>query len=525
MPRNYHLAWFLLITLVFTLFGNTPGTLEQFVATFNNALPTDAQLSSIDFSKLGITITDKSYFRKEYSLYVSQYRKILPNFKDNEAVRSFVAIRVKDYRSTPFSTIADADNPTYMAFALITGSGIDLDNIGNREHIHLLATSYGVTDLQIENGIWQTLIRDWDSILADVVSLMSKNLSSLKKEDKTQYINNVILPYFTLLSRGRTVPYALEKNICASFGTFFPNPDNASDVFVEYGNQFKKYLNDSTIDNNYFLQLNRVLKNYGFQLSMDINSCSMYSLINYKIPIDTLKIGDILIQKRTGLSLLGTAMGQATYEESDIVVTSERIDEQVNDITMAISAASFHQQYSNEANALWKSLGLPLTANRAQAICKILYRIEFGKSDRLVIKNKLLRDIATHELKHKYDELMLCGVHRIIMDAEISAHITEIIDGGIPLYALKSYIQRLEYFYVNVDEPLVKKKLKPLIVEAWHLAIDASNGKVSEHDIILAYRNRYSDYVMLTNYHFPYLMPFENGIIKTHLKNIPVYRF
>ncbi len=503
-------------------FGNTLDDLELFVLKSKSALPTFQQLKKTDFSKIGIKINDRRNFEKKYESFLAEYDKVFSDYKEYDAVKVFTAIRMRDFQEYIVSSSADSNNPTYMAFALLTGAGIDYEKIGERQHIHALARSYGVSDFQIENGIWETLTRDWDDILGDAEKIISLALAS-KSIDKSVFMSNAMLPYLTLLSRGRTIPADLENKIWESFGNVFPNPNNSTSIFTDYINRFKEYVSGTPLENKYMISVNQILKPYHFRLSMDMNHCAIYSLLETIIPIDTLGISDILMQKRVGVSLIGFEMGQATYADSNVTLTSEYIVDETNDIKVVLSTDSLPKSFKPAANVLWKNIGLGLNVNRANNIYRTLLRKEFSNTDANVIK-MIIRDVSTHELKHKYDETVLSKKQRISMDAEISAHLAEVICGGIPIYGLFCYINRLQYFYSSVDQIQIKTKLKPLITEAWSLAINLESGKSSEKDIVSILKLRYANYTTLTGYKLPALGAFENSLIKKHLKDIPDFK-
>lgn len=513
----------LLITMAFSSFADTFESLEAFVSSNKASLPTLQQTNKIDLLKFGINDKNRKDFEKKYELFLTEYDKVFTNYREYDAVKVFTAIKLRDYRELSKSIAADANNPTYMAFALLTGAGIDYEKIGDRGHIHTLALSYGVSDVQIENGIWQTLTKNWDEILDNAVSIISGNLSTLKPNDKSVFMSNVLLPYLTLLSRNRSIPMKLENDIWSSFGLFFPDAVNSSSAFSEYINRFKEYSNGTPLENKYLIKLNGILKKYNFRLSMDINHCAIYSLLPFKIAIDTMGINEILMQKRTGVSLIGFEIGLATYADSDITLTSEYIADEANDIAIILTSDSLPKSFKPAASDLWKNIGLPLTVDSANTIYRALLRKEFDKMDKNLIVNKIIRDVAVHELKHKYDEMLLKDAQRIHFEAEISAHLAEVIYSGIPVYALFSYLNRLQYFYSSVEEVQVQAKLKPLILEAWKLAINVYKGKSTEKEIIAALKLRTMNYLTITGYNFPSLGLFENAIIKKHLKEIPEF--
>lgn len=511
------------IVLVTTAFGNSLEDLELFVLKSRSSLPTTQQLKSFDFSKIGIEIKDRRDFGKKYESYLTEYDKVFSNYKEYDAVRVFTAIKLRDYQESRSSNFADANNPSYMAFALLTGAGIDYEKIGDRQHIHTLARSYGVSDIQIENGIWQTLTRDWDDILGDADKIIFQTLAS-KFIDKTAFMSNVMLPYLTLLSRGRSVPMDLENKIWDSFGKVFPKPINSASILTDYINRFKEYVSGTPLENSYMIEVNRILKPYHFRLSMDINHCAIYSLLDTRITVDTLGISDILMQKRVGVSLIGWEMGQATYADSNITLTSEYIADEMNDIKIVLSTDSLPKSFKPAANELWKNIGITLTVDRANNIYRNLLRKEFKADINSDIMKMIIRDVSTHEMKHKYDETVLSNEQRIAMDAEISAHLAEAICGGIPIYGLFCYINRMQSFFASVDQVQIRMKLKPLIVEAWNLAINLENGKSTEKDVVNTLKLRYANYMTLTGYKLPALGSFENALIKKHLQDIPDFK-
>jgi hypothetical protein len=367
------------------------------------------------------------------------------------------------------------------------------------------------------------LTKNWDDILGDADKIISQVIAS-KSTDKMAFMSNAMLPYLTLLSRGRSIPADLENKIWESFGKLFPNPENSSSILTEYINRFKEYVNGTPLENSYMLKVNQILKPYNFRLSMDINHCAIYSLLDTRISVDTLGVSDILMQKRVGISLIGFEMGQATYADSAIALTSEYITDEMKDIKIVLSTDSLPKSFKPAANELWKNIGLGLTIDRANSIYRALLRKEFKTASNSDIITMIIRNVSTHELKHKYDETVLSNKQRISMDAEISAHLAEAACGGIPIYGLFCYINRMQYFYTSVDQVKIRTKLKPLIIEAWNCAINLESGKSTEKDIVNALKLRYANYITLTGYKLPALGSFENALIRKHLQDIPDFK-
>jgi hypothetical protein len=71
------------------------------------------------------------------------------------------------------------------------------------------------------------------------------------------------------------------------------------------------------------------------------------------------------MQKRVGVSLIGFEIGQATYADSNIALTSEYITDEMKDIMIVLSTDSLPKSFKHAAHELWKNIGLVLTIDRA----------------------------------------------------------------------------------------------------------------------------------------------------------------
>jgi hypothetical protein len=153
-----------------------PLTLQTFLGRHSKHMPSLQQLEKYPSDSFGQEHASKDEFIKSYSRFLDEYAKVSTDYKQYDQVAVFTAIWCDDNvlpTATRLSISAEnrPDNSLYVAFALLTGAGVDYDKIGDRTHLKSLARSYGVTEWQIENGIWETLTRDWNEILGLVVEM------------------------------------------------------------------------------------------------------------------------------------------------------------------------------------------------------------------------------------------------------------------------------------------------------------------------------------------------------------------
>lgn len=524
MKKNIYLALFFPLSTV--LSSDIPTSLETFAIQHKSAFPSLKEVKIISPEKLGIQKKEKKAFLNAYSRLLSEYAKIPSGYESYDGVRAFCAIRYTDIILSGYKNFSDKytvvpGNATYMAFALLTGAGVDYEQIGSREHIRMLALSYGVTDTEVEAGIWETLVQNWDEILGDVVGLISYNVSNADSTEKKGFMTNVILPYLALMSRGRSVTEALESNIERTFQSVFPVHKGQKSPFREYTRAFNAYVQGTPLENRYLNALNEHLKPHGFRIDMDINHCVVYELLDYRIPINVAGIGEVLMKKRLGVSLLGFDIGLATYAAEDVTLTYEYILDRANDISIVLKSDSLPRSYHEAANDVWKGMGISLSTEKANNLYRSLLRKEFSGQSQQAIHQRIIRQVATHEIKHKWDENTGTKKNWYNIDSEISAHLTETIYGGSPMYSLFSFINRIQRYYINISQKSIKEKLKPLIIESWSIAQQLDSGKMDTSSMVAKIRRMYDTYVTINGGKLPSIEAYAKKIINGPLKKIP----
>ncbi len=272
--------------------------------------------------KLGTDKKTKRAFVKNYGCFLEEYSKVRQDYRQYQGVVNFSALRYIDVVAgsrLPLSTKAENEpnNSLFVAFALLTGAGVDYKAIGDRQHLKVLADSYGVSTAQIINGIWETLTRDWNDILGLVVNMIAANVSYAGSGGNGKFMRNVIHPYMTFLSRGYTIPGDIEAKVFTAFDKAFPSSDGSKGLLHTYSDAFKEYVEGVPMEGRHDIALNDRLKTYGYQMTVGINQCVTYQLMRYKIPVNTPGIGEVLLKKRYGVALLGIDMGMATCQAAD----------------------------------------------------------------------------------------------------------------------------------------------------------------------------------------------------------------
>jgi len=123
--------------------------------------------------------------------------------------------------------------------------------------------------------------------------------------------------------------------------------------------------------------------------------------MDYRIPINTAGIGEVLLKKRYGVALLGIDMGMATYQAADVTLTFDYLKELAGDISIILNTDSLPMSYRSGADELWKEIGFKITMAEANSIYRTCIRREFKEKTPEQIANMIVREVTTHELKHK----------------------------------------------------------------------------------------------------------------------------
>jgi hypothetical protein len=519
---QYLLLFLFLMFPAFTseVHGNGNEPVEQFIRTHQGIVDSAQKVQCMSNADLGINSKQRISFLKQFSGVVSEYQKILPDYKTYKSAATFCAIRCIDNKELAIADSAEnsSGNSLYCAFALLTGTGIDPEAIDNRDHLNTLASSYGISLEQVENGIWEVLTRDWNSITAGILVMIEKNTAHYGKNDRERYLKNVLHPFMTLLCRGYSMPDRISRSVVVSFSNSF---NDSNHVFEKFLPAFKNYLNGDTFNSSYTSSLNKLLKPYGYRMSIDLNKCITYKLLDYNIKGGTGSIGDVILQKRLGIELLSNDLGMAICTDNDITLTYDNILEIANDLSIIVKSDSLPLYYYDNADTIWKAMQCPMSVRRANELYRVCVRNDFANRSGNKVIQQLIRQTTVHELKHKWDETIDTSRTWTNLDLEISAHLAEIQFSGCPHYAMMDYINRMQTFYLHNNYSSVHKKLKPLIVDGWRLVERIQGSAASDKQLIEYARKVYSRYTTLDKKKLPPYAGFEKKIVQGMLKTVP----
>jgi hypothetical protein len=522
------IAAYIIIANAVAVFGSMtiPEAIENVIRTNAGKVLPISEIKKKPINELKIDKKAKTSFLKTYKAFIIEYNKVYQDYKKFAGVGIFSAIRYGDIvlgTKTRLSTRVNnhPENSLYTAFALLTGAGVDYELIGDREHLQTLALSYGVTIHQIENGVWETLTRNWDEILGFVVKMIETQVSFTGADERCRFMKNVIHPYLTFLSRGYAIPTDIEGKVLQAFEKAFPSSGEKTLTLKKYVSVFKDYIQGTPMENKHDIALNNRLKPFGFRIDMNLNKCVTYELLDYRIPVNISEIGEILLKKRLGVALLGLDLGLATYSAKDMTLTFEYIIDEANDISIVLSSDSLPKSYKPAANKLWKEIGCRMTVEKANSLYRNLIRKDFHGKTRQEIINLVVRQVCTHEIKHKWDERFNSEHSWINVDLEVSAHLVEAIYGGCPIYGLFNLINRTQRFYIRNNNKTVRAKLKPLIIESWDIVQAISEQENARIIVVKRLKSIYLKYKTLRGKKLPSLSAYKKNIVDGPLKSIP----
>lgn len=393
---------------------------------------------------------------------------------------------------------ASPDNPTYMAFCLLCGPGIDLREIDNPTYISTLARSFGVSEKNIKDALKKYKEVGSSGIINGTVSIIKKALQSPLASEREFFILNILSPFLTIVTVGYHIR-GVENNIFKGFGEVFnPSGENPLEKFVR---KFRKGIVDATT----IVRLNQALKPYGFRVEVDRNYSIIYR-ITKKLEINSSGIGDILILERIGVSLLDSSKGKSTITDSDVTISEDLVRKEVQDIGSIVANNELPWKYSNIIINMWQELNIPLTPELAEGIIKSLYKRDFENCNPQEREVKIMHNIAVHECKHKWDEN--CGmVSRLSVDLEVSAYLAQIIYGKAPFEALVSLINYLEVLYLTTRI----ERIGHILQQAWGWAMDEN---LTEIGLRPNARETYEKYrCIMGDLYLPPLDGFEKEIV------------
>jgi len=496
----------------------------SFVMKHQDHLPELREVSAARPEVLGCSREQKKAVIALYKEFLASLQKIPAEIRSQPGIAAFTAILIADRSGTSdtaHSPHPDHVNPRYMAFALLTGTGIDYSSIGSRVHLDLLATSFKVNRSDIENGIREALVTPEDVILSSVIAMIDAECMQADTGQRERFMLAAVQPFMTFLSRGYSVREATERKVFTAFEFLFHGRGQESPALETYANAFKGYLKGKKMPVAQDITLNNRLKPYGFSMTIAVNRCTTYRLLDYAIPVNTAGVGDILVQRQISLSLSGTEKGTATVGGSDITLSYDYLTNDTRDIRTMLESDSLPVSYTDGADALWKEIRCDMAHDTANALYRTCVRNSFAGSTGPEITMKLIRQFSVHEVRHKWDETRFPERQWYNVDMEMAAHFSEILYSGTPAYCLIDLINRAQKFYMSTDHPQMHETLRPIIIEGWRIARQVPSSKNADVLIIRRVTSLYKKYRTLRGKALPDPAKFKREIIDGPLKTLP----
>ncbi len=420
------------------------------------------------------------------------------------------------------------ENPIFMAFAMIMEEMPNLSNIGNSRYIDQLANSFGVSRSNIIEGIYYYLIRDELAICREVALVIEENLYTEASFKPEFYFQNIMLPFLTYTSMGLVLRSNIESAIFKRFNeTFYPYKikKQSEGALLAFVIAFRNYLLGESLHVRFENNLNKLLLKHDLYVYIQKKACVGYRVLEYAIPIRRKGIGDVVFLDKISVSLSMNYLGLSIMRDDNVVLTMDNFIELCEDLNYAISMNRPYLAYEDrKIGRLWNELELSITTEDADKVYASLIIKEMGGLSRQEMINTIIREVAVHEIKHKWDEINGDKREWYNVDSEISAHLTAVIYGGAPCFSLLAFISRCENYYASITIDEVRTRVKRLIIRGWEVAHKASMGMINEQQIVKEAKIMYETFRMFEdNSALPKLEPFEREIIKPCLHNVPLF--
>lgn len=485
-------------------------------------------INDIFFRQYGVPSDLQEHFIKMYEQLRTDQSLVLEKFSKRESVRYFLLNRCQLLAeesmaaTKQLSKLATSSNPVYMSFALHAEQMPDFNSIGNPYYIKTLARSFGVSERDIVEGIWILLRNDPVYIYEAVALMIDVNVKSPRFIQADFLFRNVVVPFLTYISKGIPLDASLETGIFRSFKeSFEPNGDGNS--LREFTLAFKRYLGGSSLHVKYINALNTVIGTHNFRLYVDDRTTIGYHMLNYRIPINRDSIGNVIFLKKISICLSMPFLGLSTSKERDVIITIDDVAEYADDILFALENGKPFVSFTSVAEGSWNGLSTGFTPDAADRICVKLMQQEFKNQSKEQITQQLVREIALHEVKHKWDETTHADKGWYVVDCEMSAHLTEVIFGATPRYSLVSLLHRMHGFYAKTSMDSVRAKLQPLLQQLWKYMRDVSESTMTIDTLRLKMAVLYNSYGAIEAGPLPPLELFNREIVTPVFNNLPEF--
>jgi hypothetical protein len=491
-----------------------------------DSLPKISERDSLFFEENGIPPDLHHHFVVIYSYVRTNLNHVLLSYRKLRSVRFFLINRyLQQINDTLVQRIeithrASGDNPVFMAFSLYVEGLPDVQSIGSPTYIKTLARSFGTLTTEVTEGVWTLLIHHPTQLLEAVAQMIHYNLDSGGTAAPVFFFDNIIVPYLTYISKGYQLHAPIEEKVFSGFIKVFNSRDTINDLCA-FTNAFKKYLTGASLNIRYINNLNETLEKHNLRLFVRHKTCIGYHILDTRIPIGFEGIGKVILLEKANIALSASFLGLSTIREADVILTVNDIADVTDDIRYALDKGTALTPIRNLKGLTSPDGKAETNPDSLTAWHATLLQKEFAGLSHGDITIRLIRQIAVHEVKHKWDEVIGADSNWYTLDCEISAHLAECIHGGIPFYSLLLLQNRLARFYINISEVSVRSMLRSKIRTCWSLTRRTAADSLDAGALKRELKRMYAEYTTIGGDTLPSLKRFYEKVVKVDLEPFP----
>lgn len=456
-------------------------------------------------------------FKKLYNTFYQEHLKVSEENKRDKPVQIFLANRAVLLLNTPDKKVPtkksiefyNSEDSIAMAFAILTGTGIDLLQIDDSLYLQTIRSVFNVTELDIIQGILPILQYSEQEIYQEIFTRTMRRLSSSDKESPQMFCSQILLPFMLMVCHGFSLPIEADNSISLRFNkTFKLNKDKK--ILLDYIVRFRQYLEGAPLDAGYLIQVNEILKLYKIRLKMDASYCGIYEITDKKIAVNCEGFREILMLKRSGLSPGSNEMGLSTCSEKDVTLNLDQIIKECDKIYFAINKNIQYQFFERNDVQFWNNLGIAYPGNKLNAVFNNLIAKDFSGNNKEEILCKLAKEVAVHEAKHKWDESLDTSRTWMTVDFELSAHFAEAIYCNNLYYGMFSLLKRMVGY---ARYPEIKSHIQVVINDIWKLLNAVNDNKLSKDMVRAELIKKYATLIANDKSPFPSLSNYEKNVV------------
>jgi len=300
-------------------------------------------------------------------------------------------------------------------------------------------------------------------------------IDSSREKGAVYFVRNALIPYLGLLKHGIGFGFEPGTPNFEKFKTQFKNHFDDLSPFMDLHHAVQETGQVATDDIEAF---NPVLGKKGLLLkkSQDGYGIAFHAFqVKKTYPINLPKIDGTLIESINIIIPFANSypfVPGGFYQVGDD--TTYLLGNNISDIVVSFSNIISGNDpkplyFDPSSGRLWKEMGMDLTLREANELYTSIVLHTFPRGDRQEIQRAATIWSGLQELKHAFE----AGIPPVItntIDAEISGHLIEAIEGPDPFVPLIRFLGQMELFILEVDyDETVKGKLISLTTEVWSM--------------------------------------------------------